>query len=70
MIDSAIVKLNPAGSTLLYGTYLGGTNIDAPSALSVGSDGSMYVAGSTESSDYPLQNAYETGFFDRTRQNR
>ncbi len=63
MIDSAIVKLNPAGSTLLYGTYLGGTNIDAPSALSVGSDGSMYVAGYTQSSDYPLQNAYETGFF-------
>jgi len=50
--DAFVVKLNPAGSALLYATYLGGTGADAASALALDSTGSVYVAGGTVSLDF------------------
>jgi len=55
--DVFIAKLDPALSgpeSLVYFTYLGGTGDDAPTCLTLDSAGSVYVAGSTASSDFPL----------------
>jgi hypothetical protein len=39
---------------LLYSTYLGGSGDDQPSGIAVDSTGSVYVAGYTDSIDFPL----------------
>ncbi|MEA2699108.1 MAG: hypothetical protein QOI66_3379 [Myxococcales bacterium] len=47
--DVFIVKLNPTGSAILYGTFLGGTANDNPSAIALDAAGNIYVGGSTSS---------------------
>ncbi len=42
--------------TLVYSTYLGGTNFEFPSDLAVDSAGSAYIAGGTSSNDFPTAN--------------
>ena len=39
---------------LVYSTYLGGSGDDTPMGISVDGNGSVYVAGYTDSSDFPL----------------
>jgi hypothetical protein len=51
--DVFLTKVNPAGSTLLYSTYLGGTGGEEGRGISVDGDGRMYVVGDTESTDFP-----------------
>ena len=51
-----VAKLNPAGSALVYSTYLGGSAADNGSAIAVDGAGNAYVAGATISTDFPLQN--------------
>jgi hypothetical protein len=53
-VDAFMFKLNPAGNTLLYATYIGGRNDDRAAAIAVDSGGQVYLAGSTASSDFPL----------------
>jgi hypothetical protein len=48
-----VAKLNPAGSALLYSTYIGGSTLDLVYRLAIDSAGNAYIAGSTESSDFP-----------------
>ena len=54
--DGFVTKLNPAGSALLYSTYLGGSGNDSAFAIAIDSSGSAYVAGSTDSTNFPTQN--------------
>jgi hypothetical protein len=42
---------------LVYSTYLGGSGIDEGSSIAVDDDGQVYVAGFTESLDFPLARA-------------
>jgi hypothetical protein len=58
--DAFIVKLNPAGTALVYGRYLGGIHDDYAKAVSVDAAGNAYVTGSTSSPDFPLTNALQT----------
>jgi len=51
--DAFLTKLNPTGSALVYSTYLGGTGEDDGSGISVDADGNAYVAGFTQSADFP-----------------
>jgi hypothetical protein len=51
--DAFVAKLNPAGSALLYSTYLGGSGVDQGNALAVTSAGIVFVTGFTQSSDFP-----------------
>ena len=51
--NAFISKLNPAGSALVYSTYLGGSGGDAGYAMGVDSSGNAYVAGTTHSEDFP-----------------
>ncbi len=58
--DAFISKLNPEGTALIYSTYLGGTRRDIARAIVVDSQGNVYVAGETESTDFPVPlNAYQ-----------
>jgi hypothetical protein len=57
--DAFIAKLNPAGSALVYMTYLGGANEDIADAITVDGSGNAYVTGMTRSSDFPTVNAVQ-----------
>ncbi len=48
-----------AAPHLDYSSYLGGTGSDSSSGVAVDSSGCVYVAGYTDSSDFPVLNAYQ-----------
>ncbi len=58
--EAFVTKLNPAGSALVYSTYLGGGYFDDGNAIAVDSSGNAYVTGSTSSYDFPLANALQS----------
>ena len=58
-----VTKLNPAGTALVYSTYLGGTNIDTVTGIAVDATGNAYVAGRTDSLDFPTLSAYQAGSY-------
>ena len=61
--DAFVVKLNAAGTSLLYSTYLGGDQDDFGEGIAVDADGSAYVRGLTTSTNYPTTaNAFQTSF--------
>lgn len=51
--DAFVAKLNPAGSALLYSTYLGGSGDDFGHAIAVDSSGNAYITGYTFSTNFP-----------------
>jgi hypothetical protein len=54
-----LTKLNPSGSSASYSTYLGGQEHDDAYGVAVDSDRQAYVTGSTQSRDFPTQNAFQ-----------
>ncbi|MBM4249374.1 MAG: PKD domain-containing protein [Euryarchaeota archaeon] len=52
--DVFVLKLSPAGTTLLFSTYVGGDDVDFGYALAVAGDLSVIVAGGTRSMDLPV----------------
>lgn len=56
-IDAFVSKFNPAGSALIYSTFIGGASDDEGDAIAIDAAGNVYVAGSTSSADFPLVNA-------------
>jgi hypothetical protein len=69
--DVFVTKLDTtqSGSTsLLYSTYLGGNSGDSGYGIALDSSGNAYVAGITESTDFPTLNQYMTepgdGYYD------
>jgi uncharacterized protein (TIGR03437 family) len=46
-------KLDPTGAKLAFCTFVSGTDQDAPSQILVDSNGDVYLAGTTGSTDYP-----------------
>lgn len=57
--DAFVLKLNPAGNGLLYGTYLGGSGVDTAEAIALADSGAAYVIGTTTSTNFPTKNAYD-----------
>jgi uncharacterized protein (TIGR03437 family) len=51
--DAFIAKYGPSGA-LLWATYLGGSSRDEAVAIALDSAANVYVAGSTESADFPM----------------
>jgi hypothetical protein len=61
--DAYVAKLNPAGTTLLYMGYIGGTGYDGAYSIAVDSSGNAYVAGdTTSSSGFPVTVGPDTSF--------
>jgi hypothetical protein len=68
--DAFVTKLNAAGTSLLYSTYLGGTGADAGFRIAVDAAGNAYVTGNTTSDNFPgmagslIQSTFGGGLFD------
>ena len=62
--DAFVVKLNPAGTALLYATFLGGSSSDFGWGIAVDGAGQAYVTGRTNSADFPasLGPGYDTSY--------
>lgn len=52
--DGFLLKFNSTGSSLLYSTYLGGSDEDYAYAVAVDHKGRPYVTGTTYSTDFPM----------------
>ena len=59
--DCFVAKLTAAGDALVYSTYLGGSGKDWSNSIALGDEGSAYITGYTDSSDYPTQLPYQSG---------
>jgi len=57
--DAFVVKLNPSGSALVYSTYLGGIAQEEGHGIAVDQGSNAYVAGQTQSIDFPTINALQ-----------
>ena len=57
--DAFVTKLNAIGNSLIYSTYLGGSDADFPEGIAVDTSGNAYVTGSTNSTDFPTASAIQ-----------
>jgi IPT/TIG domain./Beta-propeller repeat. len=68
--DAFVAKINTAGSgsaSLVYSTFLGGGKNDYGNAIAVDSTGSVYIAGTTDSTNFPTVSplqAANAGYYD------
>ncbi|HKA17998.1 MAG TPA: SBBP repeat-containing protein, partial [Blastocatellia bacterium] len=66
--DAFVAKLNSSGNQLIYSSYLGGSGIEAGTAIAVDARGSAIVTGFTGSTNFPtsraLQQTFGGGSFD------
>jgi hypothetical protein len=60
--DSFALKVNSAGSALLYSTYIGGSGNDVGHAITVDGAGNAYITGLTNSPDFPTARAFQNSF--------
>ncbi len=60
--DLFVLRLSRSGSSLIFSTYLGGSNYDQSSSLHLGGKGSIYISGGTNSSDFPVLNPMQGSF--------
>ena len=49
-----VIKLSPDGSHLLYESFFGGSKANVEVGIAVDSTGAAYIAGTTDSVDFPL----------------
>jgi hypothetical protein len=55
-----LTKLNPAGTSLLYSTYIGGSGGEYGYGVAAGSNGKVYITGLTFSPDFPVVGGFQT----------
>ena len=60
--DVFVTKLNPAGTALVYSTFVGGSDMEFGHGLAIDAAGNAYVTGTTKSSNFPTTG----GAFDRS----
>ncbi len=59
--DAFVTKISPQGNSIIFSTYLGGSDRDDGTGVAVDSGGNVYVVGKTRSPDFPTTtNAYDT----------
>jgi uncharacterized protein (TIGR03437 family) len=49
-----VTKMDPRGVTILYSVYFGGSGNDSPGGIQVDRSGAAYLAGLTDSTDFPV----------------
>lgn len=51
--DAFVSKLNPTGTALVYSTFLGGSGSDSSNAITLDSEGNVYITGYATANDFP-----------------
>lgn len=59
--DAFVAKFGNPATNLIYLTYLGGSGDDAAYSVAADQNGNAYVAGATESANFPITNAIPGG---------
>ena len=57
-----VYKLSADGSTMIYSTFIGGSNVDQATGIAMDSSNNVYLTGNTYSSNFPTVNAYNSTF--------
>jgi hypothetical protein len=57
--DAFVTKINATGGSLVYSTYLGGSNDETAYGIAVDSSNRVYVTGTTDSTNFPTLNALD-----------
>jgi RHS repeat-associated protein len=58
--DAFVTRLAAGGSTLSYSSYLGGSGTDAGTGVATDALGNSYLAGYTDSTNFPAVHAFQT----------
>jgi len=59
--DAFVVRIDASGSSLAWGTLLGGTGSDNAASLAIDAAGNLIVAGTSNSTDFPVMNGLTPG---------
>lgn len=62
--DVFITKISSSGNSLVYSTFLGGSNADCGYGIAVDSFGCAYITGFTDSANFPAINGSQNAFGD------
>ncbi len=57
--DTFVTKIDPAGTALIYSTYLGGGGTELGLGIAIDGGRRAYLTGSTESTDFPTEDAFQ-----------
>jgi hypothetical protein len=57
--DVFVLKLNSAGSALIYSTYLGGSGNERGQGIALDQSGNAYITGGTDSLNFHVYNAFQ-----------
>jgi len=60
--DAFVAKFSNDLNELLASTYLGGSNFDYAYAIAIDSSNNVFIAGETESYDFPIVNGYDSTY--------
>jgi len=58
--DGFVTKFAPDGQSLIFSTYLGGTDYDYDFSIALDSEGNAYVTGHTLSVNFPIKNSIQS----------
>jgi|WetSurMetagenome_2_1015567.scaffolds.fasta_scaffold193408_1 hypothetical protein len=57
--DSFVTQINPQGTDLVFSTFIGGSCYGLAEAVTEDPRGNIYVAGRTNSDDFPVKNTFQ-----------
>jgi hypothetical protein len=58
--DAFLIKFSADGSSIIYSTYLGGSNSQVGNSISVDPSGEAVIAGITQSTDFPMASPHQS----------
>lgn len=61
-VDAFVLKLNAAGSDVVYSTYFGGSGFETARGIAITPGGRAWIVGSTASSDLPVRSPFQFTF--------
>ena len=62
LADTFVMKLNPAGTALVYSALIGGAGNDEATGIAIDPSGNAYISGSTNSLAFPVTNAFQPSY--------